>query len=100
MDTIGFNYYAAWYEYPGYPDTIPYTLSKELEEWNRTFGKPFFMSEYGAGAVSGIHMVSLSLSLSLSPFLASHFLTFFLPFSLQLFIMQDPPTMFTEDYQV
>ncbi|CAI8014506.1 Beta-glucuronidase [Geodia barretti] len=56
MDTIGVNYYSGWYTYPGYPDAIPYTLSTWLEEWNKSFGKPFFMSEYGAGAVSGMHM--------------------------------------------
>ena len=58
MDTIGVNYYAGWYAYPGYPDAIPYVLSTWLENWNKSFGKPFFVSEYGAGAVSGIHMVS------------------------------------------
>ena len=82
MDTIGVNYYSGWYTYPGYPDAIPYTLGTWLEEWNKSFGKPFFMSEYGAGAVSGMHMVSLclsilpslssSLSLSLSVCLCHH----------------------------
>lgn len=59
MDTFGVNFYAGWYEYPGRPDTIPYTLSARLEEWYNATKKPFFMSEYGATAVSGVHKVSL-----------------------------------------
>ena len=61
MDTIGVNYYAAWYSYPGYTDTISYQLGQRLEKWYESFKKPFFMSEYGAGAVSGLHMVNIVL---------------------------------------
>ena len=57
MDTVGVNYYSAWYEYAGYPDTIYDQLGLFLENWYADFKKPFFMSEYGAGAVSGLHMV-------------------------------------------
>ena len=59
MDTIGVNNYVSWYEYPGHPETIPYQLSLWLQKWYDSFKKPFFMSEYGAGSVSGLHKVSL-----------------------------------------
>ena len=59
MDTFGVNYYASWYVYAGRPDTIPYTLSAHLEQWHSATNKPFFMSEYGASAISGYHKVSL-----------------------------------------
>ena len=60
MDTVGVNFYASWYVYAGHPETIPYQLSIFLEQWHDSFKKPFFMSEYGAGAISGIHMVRSS----------------------------------------
>ena len=60
MDTIGVNNYVSWYGYPGHPETIPYQLSLWLEKWYESFQKPFFMSEYGAGAVSGFHKVGLT----------------------------------------
>ena len=59
MDTIGVNNYVSWYGYSGHPETIRYQLSLWLEEWYEAFKKPFFMSEYGAGAVSGLHKVSV-----------------------------------------
>ena len=59
MDTIGVNNYVSWYGYPGHPETIHYQLSLWLEGWYEAFKKPFFMSEYGAGAVSGLHKVSV-----------------------------------------
>lgn len=66
MDTFGVNYYAGWYEYSGRPDTIPYTLSARLEQWYSATKKPFFMSEYGAAALSGLHKVSLPVTDMLS----------------------------------
>ena len=61
MDSIGVNNYVSWYgSYAGHPETIPYQLASWLEDWYSAFKKPFYMSEYGAGAISGIHKVSVS----------------------------------------
>ena len=59
MDTFGSNNYVSWYIHPGHPETIPYQLSVWLQKWYDSFKKPFFMSEYGAGSVSGLHKVSI-----------------------------------------
>lgn len=57
MDVVAFNRYYSWYSYPGYIGTIATDLSAEIEGWYATHNKPVMMTEYGAGAIAGIHKV-------------------------------------------
>ncbi|CAN8020934.1 unnamed protein product, partial [Ixodes persulcatus] len=55
MDVIMHNNYAAWYSDPGSLQVIePQTIS-EYEAMYAHYGKPIMISEYGAGAVAGLH---------------------------------------------
>ncbi|EEC11259.1 glycoside hydrolase, putative [Ixodes scapularis] len=55
MDVIMHNNYVAWYDDPGSLQVIePQTIS-EYEAMYAHYGKPIMISEYGAGAVAGLH---------------------------------------------
>lgn len=57
MDVIGLNHYSAWYSDAGLVDLIPHQVEAEFDAWHEHFGKPMYMSEYGAGAMAGLHAV-------------------------------------------
>ncbi len=57
MDVISINRYYGWYLIPGILDSIPQELSQELDSWYATHKKPMLITEYGAGAVAGMHKV-------------------------------------------
>ena len=57
MDVVAFNRYNAWYDHPGDLATINTSLSSEIEGWYSAHKKPVMMTEYGAGAIAGIHKV-------------------------------------------
>lgn len=57
MDVVSFNRYNGWYNDPGYTVGIEKALSAEIEGWYNTYHKPVLITEYGAGAIAGIHKV-------------------------------------------
>lgn len=56
VDIICYNHYYAWYHDAGHLELISYQLDYDLQNWRNITGKPFILSEYGADAVSGMHM--------------------------------------------
>lgn len=56
MDVVCINRYYGWYNLSGYLDVAKEALAEELDFWEKT-GKPLILSEYGADAISGMHMV-------------------------------------------
>ena len=69
MDVICHNHYYAWYHDPGHLELIQLQLEYDLRQWFEKFQKPVIQSEYGAGTVSGLHMVSQSFKIWLLFFL-------------------------------
>lgn len=61
MDIIGVNRYFGWYHDIGQLDLIGHQIESEITDWYNTFNKSVYVSEYGAGAISGFHTVSLLL---------------------------------------
>ncbi len=57
MDVVAFNRYNAWYANPGNLDSINASLSEEIQGWYSAHSKPVMITEYGAGAIAGIHKV-------------------------------------------
>nr|CAD7404711.1 unnamed protein product [Timema poppensis] len=57
MDIICVNRYRAWYSDPGRLDLISYQVERELTNWHDRFKKPVLVTEYGAGAISGMHVL-------------------------------------------
>ncbi|XP_068186609.1 beta-glucuronidase [Antennarius striatus] len=55
VDVICVNSYFSWYHDPGYLEVIPIQLNTQFENWYKTYQKPIIQSEYGAGAVAGLH---------------------------------------------
>ncbi|XP_046840299.1 beta-glucuronidase-like [Xenia sp. Carnegie-2017] len=55
VDVICHNHYYAWYQDPGHLELIQLQLEYDLRQWFEKFQKPVIQSEYGAGAVAGIH---------------------------------------------
>ena len=60
VDVISINQYHAWYQDAGHPETIYAGLTDNLHMWYTTHAKPMLITEYGAGAVAGLHKVGLS----------------------------------------
>lgn len=57
FDVIGINRYYGWYEDTGNLKLAEKHLEDELNEWQRKFGKPLVITEYGADTESGLHSV-------------------------------------------
>nr|CAD7598626.1 unnamed protein product [Timema genevievae] len=57
MDIVCVNRYRAWYSDPGRLDLISYQVERELTNWHDRFKKPVLVTEYGAGAISGMHVL-------------------------------------------
>lgn len=58
MDVISINRYFGWYLNAGHLETIQPSFSYDLDQWYATHKKPMLITEYGAGAIAGIHEVS------------------------------------------
>lgn len=54
-DIIGLNRYFGWYSEPGQLPLVEPRLRAELEAWHARFGKPVFITEYGADTLAGFH---------------------------------------------
>lgn len=61
VDVISINRYYGWYEYPGDLDCAISKLSEEMDELNRMYNKPLFMTEFGTDTVPGLHSTSLQM---------------------------------------
>lgn len=55
VDVICLNRYYGWYTDPGQLDRASHKLSKELDALYQTYKKPILLSEFGAGAIAGVH---------------------------------------------
>ncbi len=60
MDIICVNRYAAWYSDSGLLSLIEKQTTEELKAWHDKWKRPIIMSEYGAGSLSGFHMVLMT----------------------------------------
>ncbi|XP_047099076.1 beta-glucuronidase-like [Schistocerca piceifrons] len=56
IDIIAFNRYNAWYSNGGLTETIVPRVVAEAEGWYARFGKPVFVTEYGADTLEGLHL--------------------------------------------
>jgi beta-glucuronidase len=61
MDLIAVNRYFGWYSQTGHLEQIHDLVIDEYTNWRTRFQKPIMVSEYGAGAVAGIHGVHTSI---------------------------------------
>ncbi|QGK70466.1 beta-glucuronidase [Allosaccharopolyspora coralli] len=57
-DVVMLNRYYGWYTHPGDLAAAERGLEAELLEWERRYGKPIVMTEYGADTVAGLHSVT------------------------------------------
>lgn len=57
MDIICVNRYAAWYSDSGLLSLIERQTNEELKSWHDKWKRPIIMSEYGAGSLSGFHLL-------------------------------------------
>jgi beta-glucuronidase len=57
FDVIGINRYYGWYEDTGNLELAEKHLEAELNEWQKRFGKPIVITEYGADTESGLHSI-------------------------------------------
>ena len=57
MDVVAFNHYYGWYDNPGQTYDIVRSLSDLIERWYAKHKKPVMITEYGAGAIAGLHKV-------------------------------------------
>ncbi len=55
FDLIGVNAYHGWYSEPGQLDLASQKLDKALDELYRICKKPIIQTEFGAGAIAGMH---------------------------------------------
>ncbi|XP_023163340.2 beta-glucuronidase-like isoform X1 [Drosophila hydei] len=56
LDIISFNRYNAWYSNTGRLDMVTERVISEATGWNKKYGKPVIMSEYGADTLEGLHL--------------------------------------------
>ncbi|KAH8300075.1 hypothetical protein KR044_009524 [Drosophila immigrans] len=56
LDIISFNRYNAWYSNAGRMDMVTKRVIDEATAWNKKYGKPVIMSEYGADTLEGLHL--------------------------------------------
>ncbi|WP_030015845.1 beta-glucuronidase [Curtobacterium sp. S6] len=57
FDVLMLNRYYGWYENSGDIEGARKVLRAELEAWDKQYGKPTLMTEYGADTVAGLHSV-------------------------------------------
>lgn len=57
VDVIGINRYVGWYDNIGHLETIKPSLTYHLRQFAQKFKKPILQTEYGAGAIAGLHAV-------------------------------------------
>ncbi|TKJ47694.1 beta-glucuronidase [Candidatus Aerophobetes bacterium Ae_b3a] len=55
FDLICLNRYYGWYSEPGQLDLACHKLDQELEELHKIHRKPIILTEFGAGAIAGLH---------------------------------------------
>jgi beta-glucuronidase len=55
FDVVCVNRYFGWYSDPGSLEVIESQLENDLNAWFKCFGKPVFLTEYGADTISGFH---------------------------------------------
>ena len=60
FDVIGVNFYPGWYHLPGMGAGEPWAAQREnmretLVKMHANFGKPIFVTEFGADALAGMH---------------------------------------------
>ncbi len=55
LDLICLNRYYGWYSECGQLDLACEKLNNELEEISKVHKKPIILSEFGAGAIAGVH---------------------------------------------
>ena len=54
-DIVAKNKYTGWYSLPGRPGQACRQATRDLEALHRKLGKPVLVSEFGAGAIAGMH---------------------------------------------
>lgn len=59
MDILTLNRYSSWYSDSGHLELIQYQMYNELEAYTKKFDKPILLTEYGAGALPGLHSVTI-----------------------------------------
>lgn len=59
MDILTLNRYSSWYSDSGHLELIQYQMYNELEAFTKKFNKPILLTEYGAGALPGLHSVTI-----------------------------------------
>ncbi|CAJ0944699.1 unnamed protein product [Ranitomeya imitator] len=79
VDVICVNSYFSWYHDPGHLEVIQLQLNNQFDNWYDKYQKPIIQTEYGADTIPGFH----------SCFTHEY----------AVFGFQDPPLMFTEEYQ-
>lgn len=60
-DILCINRYFAWYDDPGYLETIYYKMGNDLQSWYNEYKKPIIITEYGADTVAGLHTIPSSM---------------------------------------
>ncbi|EFX75346.1 hypothetical protein DAPPUDRAFT_108006 [Daphnia pulex] len=55
LDVICINRYFGWYSDTGHSELITYQMIKEVTAWHDKHLKPVLVTEYGAGALAGLH---------------------------------------------
>ena len=63
MDVVSINRYYGWYDQSGHISAIRPDFSNYIESWYATRKKPMVITEYGAGAVAGLHKVRMKATL-------------------------------------
>jgi beta-glucuronidase len=57
FDVLSLNRYYGWYQDTADLEAAAAHLEAELVAWEKKFGKPIIMSEFGADAIAGLHTV-------------------------------------------
>ncbi|XP_071946566.1 beta-glucuronidase-like [Antedon mediterranea] len=56
VDVVCINTYYSWYSDPGHLEVIHYQTNDSLRGWFNKYQRPVIQTEYGADAITGIHM--------------------------------------------
>lgn len=57
FDVLCLNRYYGWYVFTGEIEEAEVGLEEELRGWEQKYGKPMFMTEYGADTMAGLHNI-------------------------------------------